>query len=47
MITLNFAFQCNANKIQDIELPDYKAFFDFYLANFDKGIIFNVLEVSE
>lgn len=42
MITLKFAVGCNAKKVEDKQFETYKEFFEFYVANNDKGIIFAV-----
>jgi hypothetical protein len=47
MITLNFAPQCRLSRIETVELPDRSAFFDYYQAHNDRGIIFNVQEVQD
>jgi hypothetical protein len=44
MISLKFAPQANLRKVELVELLDYKAFFDFYISHYDKGIMFDVKE---
>lgn len=46
MITLMFCKHCDLNKLEEVELEDYKLFFEFYTKHYNKGIIFNVKEVS-
>jgi hypothetical protein len=47
MIIFQFAPQCRLKHIETVELPDFEAFFRFYQAHNDKGIIFNVQEVHD
>jgi hypothetical protein len=45
-ILLDFAPNYDISRTKSIELPDRSAFFDFYIDNFENGIIFNVREVE-
>jgi hypothetical protein len=45
MIKLDYYPFCELHNLQEIELADYKAFFEFFIAYNDKGVIFNVKEV--
>jgi hypothetical protein len=47
MITLKFANQAKLRNIQAVKLADYEAFFKFYVAHYDRGIIFDVQEVPD
>ena len=47
MITVKFCRDCDIRKLEVFELDSYKAFFDFYVAHYNKGIIFGVKEETE
>lgn len=46
MITLKFALQAKLSEVKTVELASYKEFFDFYIKNNDKGIIFDVKKLT-
>ncbi|WP_157833846.1 hypothetical protein [Ruminiclostridium josui] len=42
MITLKFSKHHNWNNLEVIELKTFKDFFDFYIKNYNKGLIYDV-----